>query len=259
MQRRGDSELGISMWSSEWLDGRGVAHMAGRYIDGGWRPTEIHDANDEAVDADFDMIRTSGATHLRPASEDAASAVPVICELSKLRHERGSKRQSGPLDERIVEFAVSVVPCRLGLHAVDIRRPVSEVVFAEPRKNHAESIAREVLDEFRGVYRTMPLAWAVCYTFGRGPSLAELYCKHESTIIPGAVYLSKVAPVGEVASALRPARVVDVEGGYEIALTTLFGGPVETASAAMYDGLWKFLRKCALTGLPWDTLSSLRR
>jgi hypothetical protein len=263
MQRRGDSELTISAWSPQWLDGRGVAHIASWYLEGpaGWRTAEIHDANDDAAAADFDMIRTSGATHVRPApAVGASNTIPVIYELSRLRQERGKKkRRGGPLEERMVEYAVSVIPCPLGFHAVDIRRPVPQDVLAEQRRSQAEGIARDVLSELRGIYSSMPLAWAICSTFGRGPSLAELYRKQGSTVIIGAVYLAKVVPPGEVAEAFRPAPVLDVGSGYEVALTTLFGGQAETAPSSMYDGLWRMLRRVSLTGLPWDVLSRLGR
>ncbi|MCC6554438.1 MAG: hypothetical protein IT372_15780 [Polyangiaceae bacterium] len=262
MTRHVGSELTISMWSPEWLDGRGVARVAAWYLEqpAGWRAVQIHDANEDAVTADFDMIRTSGAIHPRSAPLDRPSdALPVIYEMSRLRQERGKRRHTGPLEERIVEYAVSVVPCSLGFHAVDVRRPVPQDVWEEKRRSHAEAMAREVLGELRSIYASMPLAWAVCSTFGRGPSMAELYRKGESTMMIGAVYVSKIVPAAEIAESFRPARIADVGSGYEVPLVTLFGGEEETVLTSTYDGIWRVLRKAALTGLPWDVLSRLGR
>jgi hypothetical protein len=252
--RRGDidSEVAVSAWSGEWLDGSGVTRMADWFLASaqGWQISEVFDLDTHFLSAALDVVRTSGHAHPRQdLSRRPPDTTMVVCELNRLR-----KGRSGPREERIVEHAASVIPCAVGLHAVDIRRPVPEGALVVKRGSQTDSLVRETLVDFRALYAAMPVAWAICSTFGRGPSIAELCKKRGSPAQVGSVYVSKIVPAKEISNALQPASIVDVGAGYEIVLTKLFGGPMETVPNSTYDGLWRILRKASMTGLPWDVL-----
>jgi len=46
--------------------------------------------------------------------------------------------------------------------------------------------------EFRALCAELPITWAMCSTFGRGISVAELYQKRGSSAQVGMVYLSSM-------------------------------------------------------------------
>lgn len=259
MQRRGnsDDEVMISAWSSAWLDGLGVQRVASWFLttSNDWRVSQVFDIDEALLSAALRTLRASGhETPRRELSCPPPDKIPVIYELNKLR-----KGRAGPLEERIIEYATSVIPCPVAFHAVDILRPLHEEALVKKRGSATGSIFREVMNEFRALYAAIPLAWALCSTaFSRGPSVKELYERQGSMIHVGMVYISKSVDGEEVADVFHPARVEDVGSGYEVALTKQFGGPMDTVSSHVYEGLWKLLRKVSITGLPWDVLKVLK-
>lgn len=254
MQRRGDNEIIISAWSPDWVDGSGVRRVAEWYLalGQGWQASEIFDLQNAFLSTPLDTVRMSG--HAVRRSDSASSSGDVTAVAYEIHRLRGGR--SGPMEERIIEYAVSVVPCPVGLHAVDIRRPLPD----DQRSRHegsGKAPIQDALSELRAIRQTMPIAWALCSTaFSRGPSIAELYRNQGSRIHPGIVYVSKSVPREEVIRAFSPAAVEDVDSGFEVALARPFGGPMDALSNNIYEGLWKVLRKVSITGLPWDVLKA---
>jgi hypothetical protein len=227
---------------------------------GSWRVTETYDSVGENIaERDFDSVRRNEATRRRPAGHAAPQDGLSACiELARERNPRGSKHGGGALEVRIVEYAASVVPCPLGFHAVDIRRPVPQTMFEPGSAARLHAVVREVLAEVAALRAAMPLAWGIYSTYGRGPSLAELYRGKRFAIIIGGAYVSETLSLPEITETLgRAVRIEDAGPGYEVAFTELFGGPTDEVSTAMADGLWKLLRRASLTGLPWEVLSKL--
>ena len=255
-RQRGDSEVIISAWSPDWLDGSGVARVAEWLCttSQGWQTSGAMDLKKEFLSQPLDVVRTCGfaAPRVDPSLQ-SPGAVPVVVEMSRLRKSRG-----GPLEERIVECAASTIPCAVGLHAVDVRRPVPEATWSEKGPPQAKSIWGETMIEFRAMCMNLPVAWAMCSTFGRGISVAELYLKRGSSARVGAVYARADVPSSEL-DALRPARAMKLGEGVEIALTKRFGGPAEDVSASQRDAIWKIFRKASVGEVPWDILNALGR
>jgi hypothetical protein len=250
-----DSEFIISAWSPEWSDGSGVARAVEWFLStsDAWRLVQAWDFENYRLATAMDVVRTSGYAKPRAvAVMPVPDCTPVVCELSYMRRTR-----SGPLDRRIIEYAASTIPCAVGLHAVDIRRPVSEDVFQNDRRKSHGGIVRDVLSEFRTFYGALPLSWALCSTFGRGPSVAELYRKKSSSAQIGAIYLSKSVLATDPSSSFAPAHVVDVGSGWEIVFAELLGGTMKTLTTAVHTTIWATLRTAVLSQLPWDTLNEL--
>jgi hypothetical protein len=256
--QRNDNEINISAWSPDWIDGSGVRRIAEWYLANhpAWQPSEIFVLDNALLSTSLGAVRTSEYAQQR--SHETANLVvttPVIYEIHRLRGGR-----SGPMEERIVEHALSVVPCQVGLHAVDIRRPLPDEGRTSKRGQSETAAVQDALRELRALRQALPLAWAICSTaFSRGPSVAELYRKQGSRLNPGMVYVSKAVRREEVAAAFHPAHVEDVGSGYEVALTKQFGGFMDMVSSHVYEELWKVLRKVSITGLPWDALKALDR
>lgn len=253
MQLRSDNEINISTWSPDWIDGLGVLRVAEWYLNQGWQISEVFDLGKSLLSVPLDTIRMSDQAQQRShgafLSDDM---IPVVYEIHRLRGGR-----SGPMEERIIEHALSVVPCPIGLHAVDVRCPLPDDDQKPKQRRSGKAPTQDALSEFRALRQAMPLAWALCSTaFSRGPSIAELYRNQGSRINPGMVYVSKVVRREEVAEAFHPAGIEDVGSGYEIALTKQFGGPMNMVSSHIYEGLWKVLRKASIADLPWDVLKT---
>jgi hypothetical protein len=237
-----------------------VLHIANWYLNTSqnWRVSEILDIDGTISATSLDVVRTSGHAQRRQdvhhgTSESTKSnTVPVVYEINRLHGGR-----TGPLEERIIEYAASTIPCPLGLHSVDIRRPLSDEDLPPRRKRSEIPVLRNALVELRALRDEVSISWALCSTFGRGPSIAELYHGHGSSIQVGFMYISKSVQLDEISEALHPAHAIDVGSGYEIALTKWFGGPMDAVSPSTYNGLWKVLRKASLSGLSWEILRTL--
>lgn len=254
MGRRGDSEFTISAWSPEWLDGSGVSRVGEWFVarSEGWRVSKIFDIKQEVISRPLDVVRTSGYADMRAdLSHQSAGSIPVMVELSRLKKARG-----GPLEERIVECAASVTPCVVGLHAVDIRRPVPESVWQGKRTGDSENAFKESLAEFRALCAQLPISWATFSTFGRGVSVAELFHRRGSSAQVGAAFLGDALRPEELAE-LHPCQVANVDRGVEILLATQLGGPAGVVSAGQHDAIWRALRRVSLGGLPWDVTKDL--
>jgi hypothetical protein len=229
---------------------------------GGWRFARVYETVGETVaDAAFDSVRGAENVRLRPAQQvPSPGGLPVISELARERAAQGKRKRGGALEERIVEFAASALACPLGFHAVDIRRPVPQSAFEKGHESELLGIAHEVRADFAALCAAMPLTWGIYSTFGRGPSVAELYRKQSAAMIIGGAYVSKAVPSQEIVDALGPAvRVEDVGSGHELAITTPFGGAMKELPATNMEGLWRLLRKATLTDMPWESLSKMER
>ena len=218
----------------------------------GWRVSEILDIKQEIISRPLDVVRTSGYADRRAdPSHPSAGSIPVVVELSRLKRTRG-----GPLEERIVECAASVTPCVVGLHAVDIRRPVPVSVWQRQRTGDSENAFKESLAEFRALCAQLPLSWATFSTFGRGVSVAELFHRRGSSAQVGAAFLGGALRPEELSEFL-PSQVANVGGGVEILLARQLGGPAGVVSAGQRDAIWRALRRVSLGSLPWDVTKDL--
>lgn len=210
------------------------------------------DLKEEHLSLPLDVVRTCGYAEPRTdTSRSVPGAVPVVVKMSRLKRARG-----GPLEERIIECAASVIPCSVGLHAVDVRRPVPETTWSGKGTPHAKGILVEAMTEFRAMCISLPVTWAMCSTLGRGVSVAELYLKRGSSAQVGAFFVG--TPVdATILDALSPARVTCLGNGIEIALKKLFDGPMEEVSTSQRDAMWKTLRTASIGEVPWTVLNSL--
>lgn len=254
MGRRGDSEITISAWSPEWLDGSGVTRVGEWFaaMSEGWRVSRILDIKQEVIPRPLDVVRTSGYADMRAdLSHQSAGSIPVVVELSRLKKTRG-----GPLEERIVECAASVTPCVVGLHAVDIRRPVPESVWQGKRTGDSENAFKESLAEFRALCAELPISWATFSTFGRGVSVAELFHRRGSSAQVGAVFVRDALRSEELAE-FHPCQMANIGRGVEIVLATPLGRPAGVVSVGQRDALWRALRRVSLASLPWDVTKAL--
>jgi hypothetical protein len=259
MSRRGnaDNEIAISAWSPAWIDGSGVSRVAAWFMatSQDWRTSKILEIDRSHLSSTFDVVRTSGhASPRADLSHPSPITIPVVHELSRFRKGKGKGQ---PLEERIVEHAASVIPCPIGLHAIDIRRPLPEGALMGTRGNHPEVTIREWRAEFRAFCTSLSPSWAICSTFGRGPSIVELYRKSGSPAQIGAVYVSKAVPIEELEKALQPAYPMDIGDGFEITLSQRLGGPMNEIPTSTYDELWRILGKASMIGLPWQVLKDI--
>jgi hypothetical protein len=216
----------------------------------GWQTSGAMDLKEELLSQPLDVVRTSGFAVPRvDPSHQSPDTLPVVIEMSRLKKSRG-----GPLEQRIIECAASVIPCAVGLHAVDVRRQVPETAWSGKASPDAKGILVEAMTEFRAMCTSLPVTWATCSTFGRGVSIAELYLKRASSAQVGAFYLG--APVNAtILGSVSPARVTSVGNGVEIALKKIFGGPVEEVSTSQRDAMWKIFRTASIGEVPWAVLS----
>lgn len=256
MSRGTHSELVISVWSPQWIDGSGAAQLSESLLrtDEAWQLVETWDLPAEMLGSSLQSVRNCGhATVRSDGSLLRPGFVPVAAELTRLQ-----SAQRGPRWQCIVELASSTVACRPGLHSVDARYKVPEEAFdAKPGRRPSEIVQR-VLSTFREICERFEPPWALCSTFGRGPSIAELYGKRDSATTFAAAYLSaSVSPaILDEMERLAPQR--RTAGGSEFILASMLGGPGISDEVKLDELLRSAMRQVSLPLVPWDILSELR-
>jgi hypothetical protein len=257
MSKAVDSELIISVWSPTWMDGTGVAHLTHHILenDPEWRSIRTWVIPSSMVGARLQSVRSAG--HLLGADgaqlEDS-SIIVVSSELTKLIRDR-----RGPRLTCIVEHAASAIPCRPGLHSVDARFAVPEDVFQPKRGQKQNALVQGILSIFRSVCERIQPPWALCSTFGRGPSIAELYSKHESATMFGAAYFSNDVSDSVLTELQKLAPMRRTSAGREVIFSPMLGGGGFSDETKAHGVLRATMRQVSLSLVPQDVFSELSR
>ncbi|TKD10032.1 hypothetical protein [Polyangium fumosum] len=252
-----NEEAVLSMWCPDWIDASGVGAVSSwlETVDVPWRRTNALGVDDDEFDAVFDVVTGTGQARPMDLAAAREGMFPVQIELARFRHGR-----TGTLEQRIVEYAPSALPCELGLHSVDIRRTVPTAAFAKTNRHRPHTAIQELLDELRSIRTKFPLSWAFCFGFGRGPSVAEICQQAPPRAVIGMAYLRKTEPTPDMAWAQSPGvKLQDVGAGWEIALTSPFGGHEPPLTRAETDGLVRALRTVAMREAPWEIIGKYCR
>jgi hypothetical protein len=257
MSKAVDSDLIISAWAPAWMDGTGVARLTRLVVenDSEWRSVRTWVIPSSMAGARLQSVR--GAGHVRDADgvqlEDS-SIIVVSCELTKLAKER-----RGPRLSCVVEHAASAIPCPIGLHSVDARFAVPEEVFQPRRGKKENALVQSILSIFRSVCERIQPSWALCSTFGRGPSIAELYSKHESATMFGAAYFSNDVSDSTLTDLQKLAPVRRTSYGCEVIFSPVLGGGGFTDESKAHGVLRVAMRQVSLPLVPPDALSKLSK
>lgn len=255
MSQTTDSELIISTWSPAWIDGSGVEQVSRFLIQGDpeWRPVETRAIPSAMLDARLQSVRNCGHAAVQTdGSLSHSEFITVSAELTRL--DRGRR---GPRRSVIVEHAASAIPCRLGLHSVDVRFAVPEATLQSRPGRKPSDIAQGVLSTFRGVCESFESAWALCLTFGRGPSIAELYKRHESVAMFAAAHLPSGTSSSTLADLEKLAPVHRTAAGYEFIFSPVLGGSGLSDEASAYGLLRSAMRQISVPMVPRELLSEM--
>lgn len=245
-------EIVVSMWGPQCLTGNAVEEATTMLVvERGWRVVSESMLSIESIGLPFDITRDSLPLVPRSVSDQSGEPhIPLASELAK--NEEGKR---GVQRTCLVEYATSVIPCALGLHALDIRFVIPKAdIHGWAPDDVIRRLTAEAVDVSRSIVELIDPCWILFSISGRGPSVAELY-RQTAKMEVARAYLSKQAAPGGFGPAVGPG-VTETEAGWEVAFSPYFGGPTESVQSASAE-VMRVVRKATLPLVPWSLLSSL--